>query len=748
MIALNVISEGTEKKKDQLERMLKSVAPFVDGVFLTFTQSMDTAPYFTQKFGANISWFPWCEDFSAARNFALSQVPKEFDFIFWCDTDDVVVNATHLKELSGFDAYFMAYNYSIDRKTGEILIQHPRERLVRRDSYEWKGKLHETLLPKRRISSVYVKNIWVNHLPTDEEAQGGFERNERILRKAYEEEQGKDPRTVYYLARTCFDLGKDEEAQKLFKDYLESSGWDEERAMARNYLGEIALRKNSFEEAIDWFFSAVKERPEFPMFLINIGSAYCQMKDFDRALHYTKLALKMDMPKTAMVMLPRDEKVKALETLFIVMMNRNKYKEALSVIQSMLEMFPEDTLFKEREKFILSTLKLTEWGRAIAEMLQETPDDRKAALLYALPERLSETQFAEKLRQQFLPPVIWQEKTIAYFCGKGFEQWDDTSLEKGVGGSETAVIHLAKEWTKAGYIVVVYGDPKEEHEKDGILWLPYWKFNTRDTFDTLIIWRNESVLNAPLKAKRIWLDLHDVPESSEYTKERLEKVDKIFVKSNYHRSLLPDVPDEKFVVIPNGIDLGILPEKIRKTGNKIIWSSSYDRGLQQALEIGYPIIKKSIPDVEFHIAYGWNLFETVHKQNPERMAWKKKMDGLMQQEGIVHHGRMSQKDLLALKAECKAHFYPSTFEEIDCIGVRESAAVECVPFTTDYAALKDRPYCVTQEGNPFNKRTQEKVAENLAGYLWGILSVDVAVFKEKARAESWKNISQLWLKNV
>ena len=42
--------------------------------------------------------------------------------------------------------------------------------------------------------------------------------------------------------------------------------------------------------------------------------------------------------------------------------------------------------------------------------------------------------------------------------------------------------------------------------------------------------------------------MHDALPPGEFTKERVERVDKIFVKSNFHRSLYPEVPDDKFIL--------------------------------------------------------------------------------------------------------------------------------------------------------------------------------------------------------
>jgi hypothetical protein len=51
------------------------------------------------------------------------------------------------------------------------------------------------------------------------------------------------------------------------------------------------------------------------------------------------------------------------------------------------------------------------------------------------------------------------------------------------------------------------------------------------------------------------MDLHDIADMSHWTKARIDKVDKIFFKSRWHRRNLPNVPNSKAVVISNGIDL-------------------------------------------------------------------------------------------------------------------------------------------------------------------------------------------------
>ncbi len=77
---------------------------------------------------------------------------------------------------------------------------------------------------------------------------------------------------------------------------------------------------------------------------------------------------------------------------------------------------------------------------------------------------------------------------------------------------------------------------------------------------------------------------------------------------------------------------------------RIIWSSSYDRGLDILLKM-WPDIKKAVPEAELHVFYGWQLFEFFYRNNPERMAWMGKVNELMKQDGVTHHGRVPQHEL-------------------------------------------------------------------------------------------------------
>lgn len=349
----------------------------------------------------------------------------------------------------------------------------------------------------------------------------------------------------------------------------------------------------------------------------------------------------------------------------------------------------------------------------------------------------------------------WPEKSIVFWAGTGLsadKYWSPLSLKQGIGGSEIAVINLCREWAKLGYQVTVYNSCQgQEGCYDGVNYVNYSKFNEYDHFDTLIIWRFPWRLNSQTKARRIWLDLHEFLLPEQLTKKKLSPYQKIFVKSQAHRQMLTEIEDEQIAIIPNGVESRYIPEKNPvKLPYKLIYASDYTRGLERMLTYGWPIIKKEIPEAELNIYYGFGAVDT-RKGNEETIpnspAWQEKMLKLMEQAGVKEKGRIGVEDLIKEKATASIHYYGCTFLETDCISIRESALVGCIPVTSTYGALGEKEYCVRVEGNPFEQATQEALAHQIVELLKqpeGLESMREA-FQQLAAQETWEAIARKWL---
>jgi len=707
-LALCVICKGDEV--DQLKRLLDSVGKHVDGIFITTTQlKNEPITYFDKKI--EYSHFPWVNDFSKARNFNFQQA-KDYDYILWLDSDDVLIGGENLKDVVAqmekqkLDAVFVDYNYEIDPETKEVVIVHPRERIVKNGIYEWKGALHETLIPKIQTRTSYIKDFKVNHFPTEENKKEGLQRNFKILAARYNEEvkqknEGKikeiDPRTEYYLGRILYDMHTNESlnrASQLFQDYLEHSGWDEERAQAWNYLGNIFYLQGNYNDSVNCYHSAIKERPEFPTWYIMLSRAYIAKQDFDKAEFFVKQGLSLPQPKTAIITTPRDDKMNALFSLFVIYFQKRDMKKALKFAEQMYAVKP-DKETKDRIKSVKQLIKMGDWLKVITAMAESLDKsgrkDKVAQLLDSLPDEIGNTIYTSQLRSAYIKPKIWPNKSIVWYAASDFEPWSPKSLKTGIGGSEEAIIYLSKEMAKLGYSVTVYANVgKDEGTYDGVEYLNFQRFNHRDKFDILIGWRNPQLFRHNIfDARLILLDLHDVPVPEEFTENVLNQVDYIMVKSKYHRSLLPKVPDSKFIIIPNGIDSDQLSKvKGKHKRYKVFYGSSYDRGLHGLLKI-WPEVKKAEPLAELHICYGWNLYDKLYSHVPSMMAWKKEMETMMSYPGVIHHGRVGKEELYQIASDCGIWAYPTTFEEIHCITGAYCQALGTVPCVYNYAALDE-----------------------------------------------------------
>ncbi len=189
-------------------------------------------------------------------------------------------------------------------------------------------------------------------------------------------------------------------------------------------------------------------------------------------------------------------------------------------------------------------------------------------------------------------------------------------------------------------------------------------------------------------------------------------------------------------------------ERKYNRSHKLFWGSSYDRGINILLGLWPKIIEK-FPDATLEICYGWDLFDKGYANNPERQNWKERMNELMTQKGITHHGRISKIELKKVRNQCGIWVYPTYFQEINCITALETQNDGLVPVTMNDFALKETVGSGSKvDGDIYDKETQDKWLSELFKYmgdekLWEEESLKA---KEYVKNYSWDVIASEWLK--
>lgn len=216
-------------EEEVIGRCLNCVCKFADEIVVVDTGSKDGTVAEAKKFTENIGFFAWCDDFSAARNYAFDRA--QCDFVMWLDADDVVTDENCLKirrlvdGAPAFDMAFLPYAAASDGDAPTFFYY--RERIMRRSkNYRFAGAVHEAVAPAGRI--IY-SDACICHKKLK---AGDSFRNLRILQKQIDGGMRLDERARFYYGRELLFHRMYRECAAVLEDFLKQGGWIENRVQA------------------------------------------------------------------------------------------------------------------------------------------------------------------------------------------------------------------------------------------------------------------------------------------------------------------------------------------------------------------------------------------------------------------------------------------------------------------------------------------------------------------------------------
>lgn len=523
----------------------------------------------------NYSAYKWNDNFADARNALLAEV--RIDYWVWMDSDDELYGVENLRtvvdqmEAKDIDIVMAPYHYLVN-EDGITTELQSRERIIRTGTPgEWRGAVHETFIPAGAASFDDTTLVQWKHVKTAEDHALSLHRNIAILSREFNKED-KDPRIAYYLGLALAQLGSFEPAIEAFNYLIEHGGWDEERYRAWLQIAGIYQQMSEFPKAIEACFGALAELPDWPDAYYLLQQAYYEMDDHERALEWYKIGQTKPEPDTDSA---RNAIVTQYQPMLLASMSylfTGQVKEAMQTATRLSQLAPA---YKELDKLKPELLRAYNEQIAIdnAKALIDftrTYEGDPIKVLDSLPSYLrSDIRLTEE-RRKLTPVKVWPKGSVAYYCGQSFEPWGPDTLEQGMGGSEEAVVYLSRNLRLHYGPVTIYNerqvphlDKFERHTWDGkqatkkdvhVSYLPWTEINPADTFDTFIAWRDPSMLST-IKARVKLCDLHDIV-NPELVYRNAQFVDKYMFKSQFHRDLYPKLPDDKCVIIGNGINKG------------------------------------------------------------------------------------------------------------------------------------------------------------------------------------------------
>lgn len=280
-----------KNEADNLKICLSKLHKLGYEIIVVDTGSTDNTKEIAEIFTDKLYDFPWCDDFSAARNFAISKA--SFDYILIIDSDEFVINlnkpelekllSEHPKDIGRIH---ISNSYTHD---GVSFCENDLvSRIFSRKYFHYTGKIHEQLTAfNGEIYNTYLAPVYMNHVGyngNSEAREKKAERNIKLLEKVLMEE-GNDPYILYQLGKGFYMQKKYSRALEYFEKAIEfdlNPKLEYVTDLVETY-GYTLINCKQFKKALS-LESIYEEFSYSADFVYLMGHVYMQNSMFDKAI--------------------------------------------------------------------------------------------------------------------------------------------------------------------------------------------------------------------------------------------------------------------------------------------------------------------------------------------------------------------------------------------------------------------------------------------------------------------------------
>ncbi len=277
-IGLLIIAKDAE---GIIGRAIKSAKGFCSQIVVVDTGSADRTSSAATSLGAEIHYFKWVNDFSAARNYGLQFMVT--DWVLSLDCDEVIDADSFLRQKFLLENDYcggIKVNIRNELKEGGEIIEttHKAVRIFRNlQAIKYEGSIHEQVTPSILETglSVVDSDFVIRHYGYSEKSSEKIARNRSMLLDELKKQQDDDW-LKYHLAETEFASGNTGIAESLFATLKNSKSLDfPEQETVRIRLGQIYLNNNNCvkAKAVLDFKSVDDGREGFRLFILAAAEA-------------------------------------------------------------------------------------------------------------------------------------------------------------------------------------------------------------------------------------------------------------------------------------------------------------------------------------------------------------------------------------------------------------------------------------------------------------------------------------------
>lgn len=292
-----------KNEEKYLAGCLESVKNIVDEIIIVDTGSTDNSLKIAEKYKAKIFHYNWINDFSAARNYALSKIENSGGYVLYLDADerlseesaDELLNLTSKNKLAG-------YNCTVEspsQASGGTNVMKYIRLFANYPKIKFEGKAHEQIENSLLENgfSIYDSGIKIIHLGYDvseEELKMKARRNLELLIKDYEIKASSY--NAFQIGQTYVVMGELLKSEPYFIFAAKNKNLKiSQLAHCYRYLAAIESNvKNDLDKSIEYLNEGLNISPKQPLLNVIASNVYLRKNNFILAEKYARNAFEFN----------------------------------------------------------------------------------------------------------------------------------------------------------------------------------------------------------------------------------------------------------------------------------------------------------------------------------------------------------------------------------------------------------------------------------------------------------------------
>lgn len=285
-----------KNEEKNIEKSINSIKNISDEIIIVDTGSTDNTISVCKNLGCKIYNYKWENDFSKARNYAISLCSNEI--IMFLDADEYFIKTLDEEDKKKIENYFSknidvigCFEMDIEKSTG---AQHHTSYVykIMKNNLKYIGTIHEHIINEEQDIKIHLTDeLQLIHTGySSEVSRSKVERNLEILNLI----EDKKTMDYFYLGRENLSLENYEEADKNFDLFF--SAKDYEKQIKTNNIAYLSYiyklnimehlkDKYSNKDILNYLLKAKSKIPHIPEIYFCLGVFYFD-KDFKKSLEY------------------------------------------------------------------------------------------------------------------------------------------------------------------------------------------------------------------------------------------------------------------------------------------------------------------------------------------------------------------------------------------------------------------------------------------------------------------------------